>query len=53
MAVPAVLTAPSIAVTSVVARRFARAACGLDTPHANVAAALDYHGYIQIDPINI
>jgi hypothetical protein len=35
------------------ARRFARRALGLDTPHAGVAAALAHHGYIQIDPINV
>ena len=26
---------------------------GLDTPHASLDAALAYHGYIQIDPINV
>ena len=26
---------------------------GLDAPHRDLAAALDHHGYIQIDPINI
>lgn len=50
---PANPTPPSLAVTSVAARRFARAATGLDAPHATIAAALAYHGYIQIDPINI
>jgi len=28
-------------------------AVGLHTPHTSLAAALDYHGYVQIDPINV
>jgi uncharacterized protein len=35
------------------ARRFLRAALGLDAPHAGVAAALAHHGYVQLDPINV
>lgn len=35
------------------ARRFLRAALGLDAPHASVAAALSHHGYVQLDPINV
>lgn len=35
------------------ARRFALLATGLVKPHANVAAALAHHGFIQIDPINV
>jgi len=50
---PAIPVSPSLAVTAVTARRFARAAARLDAPHASVAEALAYHGYIQIDPINI
>lgn len=42
-----------LTVTPLLARRFARAALRLDAPHADIAAALAYHGYIQIDPINI
>lgn len=34
-------------------RLFARRAVGLDAPHRDVATALSYHGYIQIDPLNI
>jgi uncharacterized protein YcaQ len=50
---PALPAASTLAVTSVAARRFARAATGLDSPHATIADALAHHGYIQIDPINI
>lgn len=35
------------------ARRFARRALGLDQPFPSVAAALEHHGYVQIDPINV
>jgi uncharacterized protein YcaQ len=35
------------------ARRFHRRAAGLDAPHAGVGAAIAYHGYVQIDPINV
>jgi uncharacterized protein YcaQ len=35
------------------ARRFHRRAVLLDTPVANVGAAIAYHGFIQIDPINV
>jgi uncharacterized protein YcaQ len=35
------------------ARRFMRRAVLLDTPVPTVAPALDHHGYIQIDPINV
>lgn len=45
--------APPVIATPLAARRFARAALHLDEPHADIAAALAYHGYIQIDPINI
>ena len=42
-----------IEVSPVVARRFHRRAVLLDTPVAGVGAALEHHGYVQIDPINI
>lgn len=45
-------TAPLV-VSSVQARRFALRALGLVEPHADVAAALAHHGYVQIDPINV
>ncbi|MBL9185837.1 MAG: hypothetical protein JNK23_00020 [Opitutaceae bacterium] len=44
---------PPLVIPRHVARRFQRRALGLDAPHADVAAALAHHGYIQIDPINV
>ena len=44
---------PVLHVTPLAARRFLRRALRVDEPHADVAAALAYHGYVQIDPINI
>ncbi len=44
---------PPLRVSPLAARRFVRRALGLDAPHADVAAALAHHGYVQIDPINI
>ncbi len=44
---------PPLVVPRLAARRFQRQTLGLDTPHASIGAALDHHGYIQIDPINI
>jgi uncharacterized protein YcaQ len=35
------------------ARRFHRRAVLLDNPVATIGAALDYHGFTQIDPINV
>jgi uncharacterized protein YcaQ len=35
------------------ARRFLRAALGLEAPHRDVGAALDHHGAVQLDPINV
>lgn len=35
------------------ARRFALQTTGLITPFPNLGAALDHHGFIQIDPINV
>lgn len=40
-------------VTPAAARRFLRRAVALDAPHADVAAALAYHGWVQLDPINV
>ncbi len=40
-------------ITPVVARRFMRRALLLDQPAPDVATALNHHGYIQIDPINV
>ncbi|MGH7946334.1 MAG: DNA glycosylase AlkZ-like family protein [Opitutaceae bacterium] len=40
-------------VTPLAARRFLRRVLGFDRPHANIAAALAHHGYIQVDPLNI
>ncbi|HYC71254.1 MAG TPA: crosslink repair DNA glycosylase YcaQ family protein [Opitutaceae bacterium] len=37
----------------VTARRFMRRALLLDTPVADIDAALAHHGYVQIDPINV
>jgi uncharacterized protein len=45
--------APAVRVTRTQARAFALRALGLHTPHADVAAALAHHGYVQIDPLNI
>lgn len=43
----------ALKVTPLVARRFLRRALLLDTPVADVGAALAHHGYVQIDPINV
>ncbi|MBS0657436.1 MAG: winged helix DNA-binding domain-containing protein [Verrucomicrobia bacterium] len=40
-------------VSPAAARRFCRAALGLDAPHRSVGEALAYHGWIQLDPINV
>lgn len=40
-------------ISAAAARRFLRAALHLDVPHADLATALAYHGYVQIDPINV
>ncbi len=44
---------PTLHVTPSAARRFLLRTLGLCEPHADVGAALAYHGYIQIDPINV
>jgi uncharacterized protein YcaQ len=43
----------AIEVPPVVARRFMLRALLLNSPAANVAAAISHHAYIQIDPINV
>ncbi len=40
-------------VTPATVRRFLRRALLLDEPVPDIATALDHHGYIQIDPINV
>jgi uncharacterized protein YcaQ len=44
---------PPLNVPAAAARRFLRRAHRFDTPHADVLTALQHHGYIQIDPLNI
>lgn len=44
---------PALTVTPLEARRFLRRALALDAPHPDIGAALSYHGYIQIDPLNV
>ena len=51
--IPRVPAPPTLVVSRLAARRFVRRAVGLDAPHADIAAALAHHGYIQIDPINV
>jgi uncharacterized protein YcaQ len=46
------LPAP-LPVTMDAARRFVRRALLLDAPAPDVAAALDYLGFVQIDPVNV
>lgn len=44
---------PTLQLTPGVARQFHRRAVLLDRPAASLASALDHHGYVQIDPINV
>ena len=44
---------PPLSVSPEMARRFHRRALLLDAPAPNIAAVLDHHGYIQIDPLNV
>lgn len=44
---------PTLALEPAAARQFALLALGLVRPHADVAAALAHHGFVQIDPINV
>ncbi len=43
----------ALSVRQIDARRFARRAVGLEIPFPDIASALQHHGYIQIDPINV
>ncbi len=47
------MSEPALKLSREVARRFLVRALALAEPHAGVAAALSYHGYVQIDPINV
>jgi uncharacterized protein len=49
----AVSSPAPVVVSRAAARRFMRRALNLNTPLPEIDAALRYHGYIQIDPINI
>ena len=40
-------------ISSLEARRFLRVAHRLDAPASDIASALSYHGYVQIDPLNV
>jgi uncharacterized protein len=42
-----------LAVRIPAARRFLCSSLGLDAPHPDVAAALEHHGFVQLDPINV
>jgi uncharacterized protein len=42
-----------IKISPLQARQFMRRALLLDTPAPDTATALSYHGYVQIDPINV
>jgi uncharacterized protein YcaQ len=48
-----VSSASVLRVTPLAARQFLRRALLLDEPAPDIATALAYHGYIQIDPINV
>ncbi len=43
----------ALAISTLTARRFARRAVGLDEPFPDIGSALNHHGYVQIDPINV
>lgn len=43
----------TIRVTETEARTYARRLSGIDAPFENVRAALEHHGYIQLDPLNV
>ncbi len=42
-----------LTISSLTARRFVRLATGLDGRFADIGAALDHLGFVQIDPINV
>ena len=44
---------PPLRISPATARRFLRRALLLDAPAPDVATALEHHGYIQIDPLNV
>jgi len=44
---------PPLAVDSFAARRFMRRTLLIDQPAGDLGTAIDHHGYIQIDPINV
>jgi uncharacterized protein YcaQ len=50
---PRRVSAPTIKISAASARRFIIHAVRLTEPHASLPAAIDYHGYVQIDPLNI
>jgi uncharacterized protein YcaQ len=50
---PRRVSAPTITVSKAAARRFMIHATGLAAPHASIGAAIGYHGYVQIDPLNV
>jgi uncharacterized protein YcaQ len=50
---PRRVSVPTVSVSKSAARRFMFHAVRLAEPHASLPAALDYHGYVQIDPLNI
>lgn len=50
---PRPVSAPSFTISKAAARRFMIHATGLAAPHVSIARALDYHSYVQIDPLNI
>jgi uncharacterized protein len=48
-----VILPPAFKVTAAVARQFMRRALLLDAPAPDIATALNHHGFVQIDPINV
>ena len=44
---------PVLRLSAPQARRFLVGAQGLARPHPGVASALDHHGFVQLDPINV
>lgn len=50
---PSASLPPPLPVSVVAARHFLRSAHRLDAPFRDVGGALAYHGYVQIDPINV
>lgn len=50
---PRRVSIPIVRISKAAARRFMIRAVRLEEPHAGIAEAIDYHGYVQIDPINV